>query len=269
MNQTNKTLLFSTLSLIFALVVGGVLTSQLSIQAYFPLFTFVCLLVWSLLSIWILSKLIQKRAKYFLAAILVISLLLTIFTTWFSFVGFLLAYYGVVAFVLTIVVFLIQRIFKRYKSPKWLLLGSTLILSGTLSVLVGGIFATPTPLFGNDREATLKHLFETDQEDRFSGYWIVNPRRDQQRLDYVLETVGRENSLTPEDMYFAAFILQHGTCEDHFRVANELANIAAESNVEGAEWLAQATFDRWQLALGNRQRYGTQQMPIPIKKPCD
>lgn len=270
MDQTNKTLIRGTLALIFAICIVSILSLQLNFQAYSPLLSIIFLLIWSLFNTWSLSKSVQKRVRFAIAITLLISLLLTLFTTWFSFVGFLLIYYGFIIFIITVIVLLIQRVFKRYKTSKWVLLSATLILSGTLAVLVGGIIAAPIPLFDNDDETTtLKHLYETDQEDRLSGYWIVNPNRDRQRLEYVLAVTEANTVLTPEDMYYAAYILQHGTCTDHFRIANELASEAAKNDIENADWLAKATFDRWQLALGNQQEYGTQQMPIPIKRPCN
>lgn len=62
-------------------------------------------------------------------------------------------------------------------------------------------------------------------------------------------------------------------CAEEFQIAYELAKAAASHGIPAAGQLSMAslthaTYDRWQLALGKRQTYGTQFLPIPIKRPC-
>lgn len=60
------------------------------------------------------------------------------------------------------------------------------------------------------------------------------------------------------DLYYAAFIFQHGKCPEHYRFANHLAQIALDSGYPEAGWIYAATLDRYLMSLGELQKYGTQ-----------
>jgi hypothetical protein len=71
------------------------------------------------------------------------------------------------------------------------------------------------------------------------------------------------------DQFNAAVVYQHATCADDFEVAYGLAKAAYDKGVdEGHPPLYELAYDRWQLALGKSQKYYTQMMPLPIKRPC-
>ena len=73
----------------------------------------------------------------------------------------------------------------------------------------------------------LKYIHDTDQSDRFTGYWMIDPERDRIRLQRV-KALYRAGQITePMDQYNAALVYQHGSCADDFQVAYELAKAAA------------------------------------------
>ncbi len=63
---------------------------------------------------------------------------------------------------------------------------------------------------------------------------------------------------TAEDFYRAAFILQHGTKAPDYLLAHSLALAAAARGKVEAQWIAAATLDRYLMATGQPQIYGTQ-----------
>ncbi|MEZ4322984.1 MAG: hypothetical protein R3F61_36295 [Myxococcota bacterium] len=63
---------------------------------------------------------------------------------------------------------------------------------------------------------------------------------------------------TADDHYKAGLVLFQSRDAEVLHVAHELALVAAHHHVDRAKWLANNTFDRWQISLGNRQRFGTQ-----------
>ncbi len=63
---------------------------------------------------------------------------------------------------------------------------------------------------------------------------------------------------TAEDHFNASFVLMTSKKADDLALSYELAQIAANAHVDRSKWLTTVSFDRWQLAQGNPQRYGTQ-----------
>ncbi len=132
-------------------------------------------------------------------------------------------------------------------------------------------FLTPAPPAvdtSGDTSQQLKYAYETDQFDRNTSKWLFYPQRDQERLALTLELIKRQE-LAPEDAYHAAYILQHGTCQDHFLEAYDLAYIASEAGIEKAHQLKLQAQDRYLLASGQQQMHGTQFQPLPIVRECE
>jgi hypothetical protein len=105
----------------------------------------------------------------------------------------------------------------------------------------------------------LRELFEQDQADRAGGR--LHPgadQRDDRRRAEVEALLDAGAATEAEDLYHAAMVFQHGGRRDHYRRAHELAARAAELGHRPARWLAAAAEDRWLMAAGRPQRYGTQ-----------
>ena len=74
----------------------------------------------------------------------------------------------------------------------------------------------------------------------------------------VLQLLQQGKITLAADLYHAAMIYQHGTCTDHFKLANELAARAMTLEYQPACWLYAASRDRYLLAIGRPQQFGTQ-----------
>jgi hypothetical protein len=82
-------------------------------------------------------------------------------------------------------------------------------------------------------------------------------RRDVERRTRALQIVAATGSLTAEDYYHAAWIMNHGDTADDARHAHTLALRSSELGYRPGRWLAAASYDRWQMYQGKPQKYGT------------
>lgn len=104
----------------------------------------------------------------------------------------------------------------------------------------------------------LAYMYKTDQGDRFALRFRTLNERDRQRLQQTLALYEQGQIETPEDQYHAAIIFQHGTKAEHYELAYLLAKQASESGIAEADGLWRDAYDRWMLAQGKPQQYGTQ-----------
>jgi hypothetical protein len=96
----------------------------------------------------------------------------------------------------------------------------------------------------------LKYIYDTDQADRGTGYWMIDPERDRIRLQRV-KVLYRAGQITdPSDQYAAALVYQHGSCADEFQVAYELSTAAAMGYPLPANY-------RWRLSPTRRMIAGS------------
>lgn len=63
---------------------------------------------------------------------------------------------------------------------------------------------------------------------------------------------------TGKDFWHAAFVFQHGSEPAEYLLAHSLAVAAAARGQAEATWIAAATLDRYLIAIGQPQVYGTQ-----------
>ncbi len=147
------------------------------------------------------------------------------------------------------------------RTARWLVPGPLVTLAGaallTAAVLLhpAAWRAAPT---GGDPALQLRTMAEADQRDRRLGLFVLDAQRDSVRLARVLALDAAGAVVAPRARMDAALLLQHGRCGAQFRRAWEHATAAARAAVPGAEALARAAYDRWMLAQGRPQRYGTQ-----------
>lgn len=134
-----------------------------------------------------------------------------------------------------------------------------IFLMGLAGVLSANLIAPPALLASPASPAEqLAYMAKTDQSDRLAFRLLQLNARDQQRLKQVLIYDISAQIETPEQQYQAALIYQHGSAPEHFERAYELAQQAYTDGLERADGLWQAAYDRWQIALGKPQVYGTQ-----------
>ncbi len=137
-----------------------------------------------------------------------------------------------------------------------------------LLALVLGTFSVQLPSAGEasdliDNEALTK-IFEMDQADREPGLvgidWIVVNERDADRRLQTLEILRRGEVKTSMDFLHAAYVFQHGSTVEDFRLALSLAWVAAiiDPENEDARWVTASAWDRMLKEQGQPQWYGTQ-----------
>lgn len=90
---------------------------------------------------------------------------------------------------------------------------------------------------------------------------------DKARLVRTGELLQQGKLTTADDLYYAAFIFQHGHGPDEYLRAHSLAMAAMALGRKDASWIAAATLDRYLQAIGQKQVYGTQYMNAPKTGP--
>jgi hypothetical protein len=110
----------------------------------------------------------------------------------------------------------------------------------------------------------MKEIFDEDQAVRENwenlteaDMWKMSVS-DQERRIEVMAFIKDGKLATDLDFFHAAFVFQHGNCPEHFKLANELANESVKLGNEEAKWIYAASLDRYLLAIGEVQKFGTQ-----------
>jgi hypothetical protein len=244
-----------------------------SVQRELPLALISVLGIWAALSLLVLLIDARRKRRLVVSIALALALTLSLFTHWFGAVAYFLGYFGAVLFIGTALVLAALRLFRKKSGPRALVFPLTMILMGACGLLVSPWSSKPGPPIPEQTMSIsdeIKYIHDTDQSDRYTGYWLVDMGRDRIRLQRV-KTLYRAGQITdPMDQYRAALVYQHGSCTDEFQIAYELATAAeAGHGVPNAHPpLSHLAYDRWQLSLGKQQKYGTQLLPVPIKRPC-
>lgn len=86
-------------------------------------------------------------------------------------------------------------------------------------------------------------------------------RRDRLRRERALSILSQIADPDSSDLFHAAWLFNHGDEPEEARLAHEMASRSAVSGHADAKWLAAASFDRWCMYRGSRQKYGTQIVP--------
>jgi hypothetical protein len=111
--------------------------------------------------------------------------------------------------------------------------------------------------------AELFSLYNADRQEHASQAKVNTPEykamrtRDFQRRERVREIVTQNESLSAEDYFHAAWVMNHGDTQEDAQHAHSLALRSSELGHRPARWLAAASYDRWLLYQGKPQKYGT------------
>lgn len=83
---------------------------------------------------------------------------------------------------------------------------------------------------------------------------------DKLRLEKTEEILASGSVLSAEELLAAAFIMQHGSYEKHYKSAMELARKSSELDPSNSDavWLSSAAEDRYLLKIDKSQVWGTQ-----------
>ncbi len=106
----------------------------------------------------------------------------------------------------------------------------------------------------------MTEIFNKDQSMRMEEPidWEVVSKADQEHRVEVMAFIKNGELATDLDFYYAAFVFQHGNCPEHYKLANELADQSVKLGNEEAKWIYAASLDRYLLAIGEVQKFGTQ-----------
>jgi hypothetical protein len=120
------------------------------------------------------------------------------------------------------------------------------------------------------RMADLGRLLEEDRgEDRSiiagSPEYAALRARDALRRQQVNEVLRQRSDLSADQLFAAAWILNHGDTVEEAGAAHELAKRATEKGLAPARWLAAAALDRSLMYAGRPQRYGTNIVPDGVR----
>lgn len=113
----------------------------------------------------------------------------------------------------------------------------------------------------------LKELFDADRRDHEhvplpgTVEYSALRERDAARRIKARTIVGAAGTLTPDDLYHAAWLFNHGDEASDARLAYKLSGKAAEMGLDKARWLSAASYDRWCMYRGKPQKFGTQIVP--------
>jgi hypothetical protein len=134
---------------------------------------------------------------------------LSLSTHWFGLAALLLAYFGAILFIGTVLVFTALRLFRKQPSLRALVIPLTMTMMGAFGVLLSAWSSrpvTPIPQQAMSTRDELRYIYDTDQTDRFTGYWYVDPGRDEIRLQR-LKALYRAGQITePLDQFHAAMV---------------------------------------------------------------
>jgi len=193
-------------------------------------------------------------------------------------VGMLAYHYALFSFLLLVIIAIslaillitgFIKIFRKKLSTNWLRIPLMVIIICMLGMIVGLFHPfAPAIVHSNDVSETLAYAYNTDQADRktFKSYIGLFRNelvlRDSIRLDQVQKLYYQQQITKPLDKFHAAFIFHHSKKSPLYAIAHKLASEAASvnelQNFYLAQWLAKATYDRWQVSLGKPEKYGTQ-----------
>lgn len=138
------------------------------------------------------------------------------------------------------------------------------------TILVGAMCLSPLARSAQEpsrpaNNPELERMFQEDQADRKPGLhgidWSVVKPRDDARLQHTRELYAAGALRTGPDWLHAALILQHSSEPDDYLLAHEMCVAALALGEKGAKWLVAATEDRFLMAIGRKQRFGTQYEP--------
>ena len=193
-------------------------------------------------------------------------------------VGLLAYLYALFSFILLVIIAIslavllvtgFVKIFRKRISPNWLRMPLMVIIICMLGI-IAGLFRpfAPAIVHSDYVSETLAYAYNTDQADRktFKSYLgLFRPEivlRDSTRLDQVQKLYQQQLITKPLDKFHAAFVFHHSKKSPLYAIAHKLASEAASvnelQNFYLAQWLAKATYDRWQVSLGKPEKYGTQ-----------
>lgn len=111
-----------------------------------------------------------------------------------------------------------------------------------------------------ERSAAIKAIYDEGEAERADR--TVDAKsvlaRDEDRVDAMVKYDGRGQLCTPDDKWYAAWVMTQADKTAIIERAYTLANEAMEAHHANGAWLVAFTFDLKRIRGGYRQSYGTQ-----------
>ncbi len=145
--------------------------------------------------------------------------------------------------------------------------GSRMIMATGLLVLFLLSCVERRPAQGGNTRREVSTLLDTmikeDQQLRSDDSidWARVVEADQRHREMIFEWLAKGEITDPEDLYNAAFLLQHAdpaTCRECYLLAYQLSTEAVRQGFRSARYLSALNLDRYLVFSGKPQKFGTQ-----------
>ena len=142
----------------------------------------------------------------------------------------------------------------------------------SMLILVGTSFANPC-VKNDAREANsaeIEALYQAGEEDREKRTSEAEDvlKRDEKRAKQVVKLDKKGALCTPQDKWYAAWLMQQSDDLDVLERAYQLAINAMQNEVDRGPWLVAYSFDHKRVLQGYRQSFGTQTRVDPMGRRC-
>jgi hypothetical protein len=129
---------------------------------------------------------------------------------------------------------------------------AALLLSIGTGTAFGGDHALPACAESPDADA------QAELAALYDGRQDASASASAKRVKATWKLYKKGRICTADDHYKAGLLLLASRKPDVLEVAHELAMVATHSHVDRSRWLVMNAMDRWQIALGRPQPFGTQ-----------
>jgi hypothetical protein len=109
----------------------------------------------------------------------------------------------------------------------------------------------------------LLSLYQSERQEHASQAKVNTPEyksmraRDLHRREHIIQIVTKNGSLSAEDYFHAAWIMNRGDTPEDAAHAHTFALRSSELGYRPARWLAAASYVRWLMYQGKPQKHGT------------
>ena len=118
--------------------------------------------------------------------------------------------------------------------------------------------------------AELVDMYEAGEADRLqrSAEALAVLDRDEKRAKLMMKYDKKGWLCTPQDKWYAAWLMQQSDKLEVLERAYELATEAQDAHVDRANWLVAFAFDHMRVASGHLQAFGTQTRVDAVGRNC-
>lgn len=120
-----------------------------------------------------------------------------------------------------------------------------------------------------ENSAAIKEMFEASEADRPQRLTDAKVQeRDEKRAEVMAKYDKKGWLCTPQDKWYAAWLMQQHDDIEVIARAYQLAVVAMKNDIDRGPWLVAYAFDHKRVLMGYRQSYGTQTRVDPVGRRC-